>query len=167
VWAYRYRLAGRGSKRPQVGGFSTRAEAQQALKVALSRVRPGGRAATLTVSELVGEYLDVHRAAPSTIAKLRWLLSKATATFGQTRVVDLRSEEICAWQQTLPSGYRFEATQALRQVLRRAVEWKIIEANPARQGVDNPVPATRRSGRLTHGPRLRRSQRSLALTTDR
>ncbi len=27
VWAYRYRLDGRGSKRPQVGGFASRAEA--------------------------------------------------------------------------------------------------------------------------------------------
>ena len=27
LWAYRYRLEGRGSVRPQVGGFATRAEA--------------------------------------------------------------------------------------------------------------------------------------------
>lgn len=31
VWAYRYRVDGRCSKRPQVGGFATRAEAQRAL----------------------------------------------------------------------------------------------------------------------------------------
>ena len=30
--AYRYRVAGRGSARLQVGGFSTRAEAQRALQ---------------------------------------------------------------------------------------------------------------------------------------
>jgi integrase len=140
LWAYRYRVEGRGSKRPQVGGFATRAEAQRALKMALARTRPGGRPVTLTVSELVREYLEVHQAAPSTIAKLRWLLSKTTASLGDTRVIDLRSEEICVWQRTLPSGYRFEATQALRQVLARAVAWQIIEVNPARQGVDNPVP---------------------------
>jgi hypothetical protein len=57
VWAYRYRLNGRGSKRPQVGGFATRAEAQEALRRTLDRLRPGGRAATLTLSELVEEYL--------------------------------------------------------------------------------------------------------------
>ena len=33
LWAYRYRLEGRGSsERPQVGGFATRAEAEKALR---------------------------------------------------------------------------------------------------------------------------------------
>ena len=32
LWAYRYRLEGRGSERPQVGGFATRAEAEKALE---------------------------------------------------------------------------------------------------------------------------------------
>ena len=39
---------------------------------------------------------------------------------------------------TVPAGHRFEATQALRQVLNRAVEWRMIEVNPAKHGVDNP-----------------------------
>ena len=34
--------------------------------------------------------------------------------------------------------YRFEATQALRQVLARAVVWGMLETNPAKQGVENP-----------------------------
>ena len=55
------------------------------------------------------------------------------------RLVELRSEAICAWQQTLPEGHRFEATQALRQVLNRAVAWELIEVNPAKRGVDNPL----------------------------
>jgi hypothetical protein len=46
--------------------------------------------------------------------------------------VDLRPDEIGAWRATLPEGYRFEATQALRQVLNRAVAWKIIDSNPAK-----------------------------------
>ena len=41
---------------------------------------------------------------------------------------------------TLSPGHRFEATQALRQVLHRAVAWGMIESNPAKLGVDNPVP---------------------------
>jgi hypothetical protein len=32
LWAYRYRLEGRDSERPQVGGFATRAEAEAALR---------------------------------------------------------------------------------------------------------------------------------------
>lgn len=32
-------------------------------------------------------------------------------------------------------GHRFEATQALRQVLNRAVAWELINYNPAKRGV--------------------------------
>jgi hypothetical protein len=39
---------------------------------------------------------------------------------------------------TIAPGHRFEATQALRQVLARAVAWGMIDVNPAKQGVDNP-----------------------------
>ena len=39
----------------------------------------------------------------------------------------------------LSPGYRFEATQALRQVLQRAAEWGMIDVNPAKVGVDNPA----------------------------
>jgi integrase len=139
LWAFRYRLDGRGSRRPQVGGFATRTQAQRALKRELARLRPGGRAATITLAELVEEYLEVHQAAPATIEKLRWLLGKATAALGGVRLVELRSEAICVWQRTLPRGHRFEATQALRQVLNRAVAWELIEVNPAKRGVENPL----------------------------
>ena len=40
VWAYRYRVEGRASLRPQVGGFATRDEAQKALRKALDRIGP-------------------------------------------------------------------------------------------------------------------------------
>jgi integrase len=76
---------------------------------------------------------------PVTIEKLRYLLSKATAVFGERAVGELTSQEIAAWRMTLSPGYRFEATQALRQVLHRAVAWGMIDVNPAKVGVDNPV----------------------------
>jgi hypothetical protein len=41
LWAYRYRDAGRGSTRRQVGGFTTRTEAQFALRKVLDRIGPG------------------------------------------------------------------------------------------------------------------------------
>src|SRR5207253_11035456 len=89
TWAYRYRVDGRGSARPQVGGFATQGEALQALQVALERLqRRNGRFARITLSELAEEYLAQHEAEPRTIAKLRWLLAKATAAFGECRVVD-------------------------------------------------------------------------------
>src|SRR5260370_18215625 len=135
-WAYRYRVNGSHSTRPQVGGFATRDEAQRALKRELAQFSPGRE---MTLSELVEEYLKIHQAAPSTIEKLRWLLSKAIAAFGDQPIADLPSEAICACRGTLPEGHRFEATQALRQVLNAAVAWELIDVNPARRGVPNPV----------------------------
>jgi hypothetical protein len=51
--------------------------------------KPGGRAGTITLAELVEEYLELHQAEPVTIAKLRWLLGKATAVLGEKRLADL------------------------------------------------------------------------------
>lgn len=94
VWAYRYRLEGRGSERPQVGGFATRAEAETALRKALDRLGPGGGRATVTLAEFVDEYLEMHDAAPVTLAKLRWLLGKATAALGGKRLADLNPADV-------------------------------------------------------------------------
>jgi hypothetical protein len=139
TWAYRYRVEGRGSARPQVGGFASQGEALRALQVACERLhRRNERLGQIRLSELAEEYLAQHEAEPRTISKLRWLLAKATCVLGERRVVELRSNEIGAWRTTLPEGHRFEATQALRQVLNRAVAWKIIDSNPAKAGVDNP-----------------------------
>ena len=137
LWAYRYRLEGRSSARPQAGGFASRAEAQKALRKALDRVGPG-RGGAITLSEFVDEYLELHQAEPVTIAKLRWLLGKATGTLGDKRIADLAPKDVYAWRLTVPEGHRFEATQALRQVLNRAVAWGLLDFNPARRGVPNP-----------------------------
>jgi hypothetical protein len=88
LWAYRYPLEGRSSERPQVGGFATRAEAEKALRKVLDRLGPGGGRATITLADFVAEYLQMHQAAPVTIAKLRWLLSKATDVL-EKRLSDL------------------------------------------------------------------------------
>jgi integrase len=139
LWAYRYRLEGRGSERPQVGGFATRAEAETALCKVLDRLGPGGGRATITLAEFVDEYLEMHQAEPVTIAKLRWLLSKATAVLGEKRLADLSPRDVYGWRFSVPEGHRFEATQALRQVLNRAVAWGLLDYNPAKRGVPNPA----------------------------
>ena len=136
LWAYRYRLEGRSSARPQVGGFATRADAQKALRKALDRIGPG-RSGTATLAELIGEYLELHTAEPVTMAKLRWLLGKAKSGLGEIRVMDLSPKKVDAWRLTIPDGHRFEATQALRQVLSRAVLWGMIDENPAKRGFPN------------------------------
>ncbi|MBV9334300.1 MAG: hypothetical protein JO243_00275, partial [Solirubrobacterales bacterium] len=137
-WAYRYRLGGRGSTRVQQSGFPTKQAAEQALDRALERtLQERGLAPAPTLSELVEVYLAQHDTEPETIAKLRWLLSKATAAFGDMPIAELQPAEIAAWRMTIPYGHRFEATQALRQTLARAVTWRMINRNPAKQGVEN------------------------------
>ena len=137
LWAYRYRTGGRDSKRVQRGGFASEPDA---LERELERLRRERRISRrLTLSELVETYLAQHDVQPVTIEKLRYLLSKATAVFGDRRIGELTSQEIAEWRMTISPGYRFEATQALRQVLHRAVAWGMIDINPARVGVDNPV----------------------------
>jgi hypothetical protein len=77
-WAYRYRVDGRGSARPQVGGFASQGEAMQALQVALERLhRRDGRRAQMTLSVLAEEYLAQHEAEPPA-----W--SAASATFADS-----------------------------------------------------------------------------------
>jgi len=140
LWAYRYRTGGRDSKRVQRGGFASEQDARDALERELERLRRARRITRrLTLSQFVETYLDQHDVQPVTIDKLRYLLSKATAVFGDRAIGELTSQEIAAWRMTLSPGYRFEATQALRQVLHRAVAWGMIDVNPAKVGVDNPV----------------------------
>jgi integrase len=124
----------------QRGGFASEQDARDALERELERLRRERRITRrLTLSELVETYLDQHDVQPVTIEKLRYLLSKATAVFGDRKIGELTSQEIAAWRMTISAGYRFEATQALRQVLHRAVAWRMIDVNPAKVGVDNPV----------------------------
>jgi hypothetical protein len=66
------------------------------------------------------------------------VLGKATAELGDVRLAELLAEQVCAWRLTFRKGHRFEATQALRQVLNRAVVWKLIDDNPAKRGLPNP-----------------------------
>ncbi len=153
--AYRYRVGGRGSRRVQRGGFVSWRDASEALERALERVRRArGCGTALTLAELVAEYLAQHDGEPETTGKLSWLLRKAVKAFGTRRLPQLRSQEIAAWRMTIPPGHRFEATQALRQVLARAVVWGMIDANPAKQGSITRSDATPRSDRSTRGPSL-------------
>src|SRR5215218_9218534 len=83
VWAYRYRTGGPGSRRLQRGGFSSERDAAEALERALEHLRrQKGVGSTLTLEELVEEYLAQHDAEPETIDKLCWLLAKAAALSG-------------------------------------------------------------------------------------
>src|ERR671930_1207577 len=140
LWAYRYRTGGRGSKRVQRGGFASQQDARDALERELERLRRERQISrSLTLAEFVEAYLAQHDVQPVTIESLRYLLSKATVVFGERKIGELTSHEIAEWRMRLSPGYRFEATQALRQVLHRAVASGMIDVNPAKVGVDNPV----------------------------
>ena len=144
LWAFRYRTGGRESKRVQRGGFASERDAAEASARELERLRRERRVSeSLTLAQLVEVYLAQHDVDPVTIDKLRWLLGKAVAAFGERSVGELHSEEIASWRIALPQGHRFDATQALRQVLSRAVLWGMIDVNPAKLGVDNPSPRRR------------------------
>ena len=73
LWAYRCGLAGRGSKRVQHGGFATESDARAALALALERARRerGTPTRSLTLTELVDEYLAQRDVEPTTLGKLR------------------------------------------------------------------------------------------------
>ena len=117
VWAYRYRVNGSGSRRPQVGGFATRAEAERALHRALARLRPG---AEMRLAELVARYLEVHQAAPATIEKLHWLLAKATARGGTLILSGLLAEG----SRTMVGALEGEGMR--RVAVRRGGDWRAV-----------------------------------------
>jgi hypothetical protein len=138
-WAFRYRVGGRGSRRVQRGGFASEQAAAEALERALEQLRrEQGLVETPTLAEFVDMYLAQHGGEPETVEKLRWLLAKAVRALGDSRLSQLRSPVIAAWRMTIPTGHRFEATQALRQVLARAVSWGLLDVNPARLGIKDP-----------------------------
>jgi len=160
LWAYSFRFGGRGSQRIQRGGFLSERDACEALERELERVRRKRRIPrSLTLSELVESYLAQHDVQQVTINKLRWLLAKATAVFGERRIGELTSQEIAAWRMTLSPGHRFEATQALRQVLHRAVAWGMIDSNPPRSALTTRCRGVRSNDRLSRGQSWRRSRR--------
>src|ERR671918_2508729 len=106
LWAYRYRVGGgRGSKRVQLGGFVSERDAAEALERELERLRRERRVSrSLTLAELVETYLAQHDVQPVTIEKLRYLLSKATAAFGDRKISELTSQEIAEWRVKAFSG---------------------------------------------------------------
>jgi len=123
--------------------------------------REHGLVESPTVAEFVDVYLAQHEGEPETVAKLRWLLAKAVHAFGEKRLSELRSPAIAAWRMTPPSGHRFEATQALRQVLVRGVSWGLLDVNPAKLGVED-VRRTFRNGRIKT-PKTKASVRAVPL----
>jgi hypothetical protein len=78
LWAHRYRAGGRVAKRVQRGGFRSEEDARAALERALEQLRrESGVGTRPTLAAFVDEYLAQHEVSPVTLAKLRFLLSRA------------------------------------------------------------------------------------------
>jgi integrase len=146
TWYFRYRnLPGVKPARPTVGGFASRAEAYSAYlakveEIARLRGADEGerRAAEMkewNLAQYVHHYLDTYEGAERTRKKLDYLLGKATAAFGRTKLRDLSTPRIRAWRNSL-DGARFEAFQALRQVLAQATNDRVLDRNPT-DGIRN------------------------------
>ena len=71
LWAYRYRLDGRGSRRIQRGGYAAAGDAREALQRAPTATQRRKGRARVTLADLAEEYLAQHDAEPETTAKLR------------------------------------------------------------------------------------------------
>ena len=137
-WAYRYRDA--AGQRRQVGGFRTKSEARAVLDEQLRRMRLGGLyREDVTLAELVDRYLAQHQADPATIKKLASDLRQAVRAFGDVPLDRLVPAEIATWRASLSEGARHGVFRSLKQVLRQAVEWQMVERNPA-AGIKNPKP---------------------------
>jgi FMN phosphatase YigB (HAD superfamily) len=99
LWAYRYRVCGRDSKRVQRGGFPSEQDAAEALERELERLRREQRVSrSLTVAELVEAYLEQHDVDPVTIEELRWLLGKASLSSATDRSAS------CTRRRSPPGG---------------------------------------------------------------
>ena len=170
LWAYRYRVGGRGSKRVQRGGFATGEDAVEALERELERVRRERRVPrSLTLAELVDVYLAQHDVAAGDDRE-----AALAAREGDRRLRRAAASASSARRRsppggsTLSPGYRFEATQALRQVLARAVVWGMIDVNPAKARRRQPDAAPQGAApvRVLGGARCGRGSARRALRAD-
>lgn len=128
-WAYRLHR-GRGG---QVGGFTTKGAAREALDKARDRYLAGTHERPrLTVNELVDEYLAQYEAKANTRATLEARLAHVRAAFGDVPLERLDPRSIAAWRARLPRGSAWAIHKAASQVLNYAVRVRLVDSNPFR-----------------------------------
>jgi integrase len=138
TWAYRYRDR-RTDKKPQVGGFPTKAAASAALNETLAAMRAGRPLKEdVTFDDLCDRYLAAHDADLLTINRLAAQLKRARADFGPRGIGSLRPDELAAWRRNLPANAHHQF-RAVKQVLGQAERWEWVERSPAKH-VKNPKP---------------------------
>jgi integrase len=144
-----YRVNGRNGPRPKKT-FDLREDAAKWLRDRLDEVDAvqGGdlsstrsRAASLTVEEMIDDYLAAHEADWVTIRHLRSRLNHSKRRFGNRLAASVSPYEWQAFRKTLSPGAAFDAFAAIRQVYRAAVKWDWLPENPT---AEVPNPETRR-----------------------
>jgi len=128
---------------------------------------PGGRAETLTLAEWVEEYLGAHQGERVTIAKLRWLLGKATVALGEVPLTELSPDQVSAWRLTVPEGHvtMIDLHYGHLAVDSHEHAVSLLDALALERAVDAGWTSARRSAKLHRDtvsrPRGRRSWRAV------
>ncbi len=146
-WGLRYYDA--AGERRRKSPFPTKSAALTYYRDVIEPLLRGEHPTTpdLTLAEFVPIYLERHAVGvrDRTIATLRDRLKHATRAFGDVPLRELENmtDEIAAWQATLPERAGHGIVSALRQTLDAAVRWKRIGSNPAKLAGRNPKPPVR------------------------
>lgn len=130
-------------KRRRKAGFSSPSKARTWFRdVELSRMRGGLVQEPLTLREFSVRFVARYGAdrSPVTVKSLKWRLVRPLDEFGDTKLNELRTGEIAAWEATLPPRFRHDVVRALRMVLDAAVRWEYLAKNPAKSTGRNPAP---------------------------
>jgi integrase len=146
-WLARYRLSGRGGKRPQkIFPENRKREAASWLRNEIAKLekrRNGDHSrADVTLPELCREYLDAHEASEATLKKLAKQLRYAERYFGEIPAASLEPQRAQAYRKTLPKASAHYIFRALNQTYRQAVRWGWLDANPCAE-VPNRAPRRR------------------------
>lgn len=131
--------------------FQTKRDARRWWKAEVGpRLETGRPLEPLTLQEFADRYVKWYSTAisrrtgqtiaPVTVETLELRLVRPLAEFGDTKLTELRTGELAAWEATLPPRFRYSVVRALRQVLDAAVAWEYLERNPAKATGRNPAP---------------------------
>lgn len=125
----------RGSRRVLRGGFMSEQDAAEALDRSLERLRrANGTGSTLTLAQLVDEYLAQHDAQPETIEKLRWLFGLIRSERELTGQLD----DFQRWCDGAPGCTGIDDPRALPfHVFTTDVEWHALGTPDAQRAFQN------------------------------
>jgi integrase len=143
-WYYRYSITDPATgkrKQKEVGGFRTKAEAEEAAKKILAEIQQGiyVEPSKYTVESFLIEYLEQtlkHEIAPNTFEQRQAMVRNHIAPrIGKVKLADLTPNLIQKMvndlRETFSAGYVQNICRLLNKALNHAVRWNMIARNPA------------------------------------